>query len=439
MLNISSRTCYIILLTAFFVNTKIDNSYAVKISTNLNKTTTHKLKKLRKDLEKYEHIKNPDLFCEELSQILKKEIRTQKGCSERAIVDYWIAELENRLESKVPYDSKFFEEAKTTVRRQLSNFYTSQRTYDNNIDIYFNDVKREYIRHPQTESDDLEFLPENREIFIKNNLKLVINCAKRYQNLGVPFDDLIQAGNVGLCVAFEKFDTDRAKLRKQMIDSISDFDADEFSFDDASKIINDSFVYSKNLSTTVDKLPSDGFSTKDDFVNWTKKNVKTAVFASVAFQWIRAYILSEINKNGKIIRAPKSAKGEDEEEKNPLSIISLDSINPYTNDNYQDNVLSEVTNDDFVIEDEHIENMERQDMFKKIVNRAVGKLSELDARIIRKRFGINLPYQLSITEIAESENMNPNKVKYSISSSLKAIGNSLNAEDKEMINILLMS
>ena len=164
------------------------------------------------------------------------------------------------------------------------------------------------------------------------------------------------------------------------------------------------------------------------------------MFASVAFQWIRAYILSEINKNGKIIRAPKSTKtDEDEEEKNPLSIISLDSINPYTNDNYQDNVLSEVTNEEFVIEDEQIENLERQDMFKKIVNRSLGKLSDLDARILKKRYGINLPYQLSITEIAESENMNPNKVKYSISSSLKVIGNSLSPEDKEMLTSLLLS
>lgn len=412
----------------------------MRVTNSLNKTSTHKLKKLRKELDSFEFIKDKDMFIEILSETLKKEIRSQKGCSERAITDYWIEEINDRLNKGIEYSPTYFDDAKTNVRRRLSNFYTSQKTFDNNIDIYFNDVKREYIRHPQSESDDLEFLPENREVFIKNNLKLVINCAKRYQNLGVPFDDLIQAGNVGLCVAFEKFDTDRAKLRKQMIDNISDFNADEFSFEDANKIINDSFVYSKNLNTTIDKLPDDGFNSKDDFVMWTKKNVKTAVFASVAFQWIRAYILSEINKNGKIIRAPKSSKPEEnEEEKNPLSIISLDSINPYTNDNYQDNVLSEVTNEDFLVEDEQIENIERQDMFKKIVNRAVCKLSELDARILRKRFGINLPYQLSISEIAESENMNPNKVKYSISSSLKVIGNSMTPEEKEMVTNLLLS
>ena len=66
-------------------------------------------------------------------------------------------------------------------------------------------------------------------------------------------------------------------------------------------------------------------------------------------------------------------------------------------------------------------------------------MNELDARILRKRFGINLPYQLSITEIAESENMNPNKVKYSISSSLKAIGNMLSDDEKDMVVNLLLN
>ena len=77
-------------------------------------------------------------------------------------------------------------------------------------------------------------------------------------------------------------------------------------------------------------------------------------------------------------------------------------------------------------------------MFKKVVNNALYKLPSLDARIVRKRFGINLPYQLNINEIAESENMNVNKIKYIISSALKTIAASISTEDKEMIATLLM-
>ena len=408
---------------------------AVRVN-SLNKTTTNKLSKLRKEIEGKDFISNIDFFIEELSNILKQEIRIQHGCSEKSIVDLWINEINKSLEKNEKYSTEYFNKVKNSVRRSLSNLYTSKKTFDNNIDIYFNDVKREYINHPQSESNDLEFLPENKDIFIKNNLKLVVNCAKRYRNLGIEFDDLIQAGNVGLCTAFEKFDTDRAILRKNVIDNINNFKSEIFTVEDANKILNDSFLYSKDLQSTVNKIPENGFSSKAEFIKWAKKNVKTAVFASVAFQWIRAYILSEINKNGKIIKAPKTTKedeNEEGEEKTTLSIISLDSINPYTNDNYNDNVMSELSNEEFIIEDEHIENLERQDMFSKIVKRALGRLNELDARIIKKRYGINLPYQLSVSEIAESENMNPNKVKYSLTSSLKTIGNSLSDEEKEML------
>ncbi len=406
-----------------------------------NKTTNQKLKKLHKDLEK-QAILNLDFILESFSNLLKDDIKNLKGCSERAIVDYYISALKNDLENKYDSIEALMNAVKGHARSYLVKYYADGKTFNNNIDIYFNDVKREYIKHPMSESNDLEFLPENKDIFIKNNLKLVINCAKRYQNYGISFDDLIQAGNYGLCVAFEKFDTERAKLRKNMMNNIQNHPNEQFTYEEANEIVNNSFEYAKNLSSTIDKLPKEGFASKEEFINWTKKNVKTAVFASVAFQWIRAYILSDINKYSKIIKAPKANNEDDENEdseieQNPVSIIYLDSINPYTNDNYQDDLLSPLTNEEFIVEDENIENIERQDMFKKIVSKELYKLGELEARLLRKRFGIDLPYQLSIIEIAESENMNPNKVKYIITSALKTIGNNISAEDKQIIISLI--
>ncbi|NCO37072.1 MAG: hypothetical protein COY42_16410 [Armatimonadetes bacterium CG_4_10_14_0_8_um_filter_66_14] len=48
-----------------------------------------------------------------------------------------------------------------------------------------------------------------REHFIESNFKLVISVAKRYRNSGVPMEDLIQEGNLGLIKAVDKFDPDR--------------------------------------------------------------------------------------------------------------------------------------------------------------------------------------------------------------------------------------
>jgi RNA polymerase primary sigma factor len=52
----------------------------------------------------------------------------------------------------------------------------------------------------------LERLEEAKRTFTSHNLKLVVKCAKRYRNMGVPFLDLIQEGNLGLVRAVEKFD-----------------------------------------------------------------------------------------------------------------------------------------------------------------------------------------------------------------------------------------
>jgi RNA polymerase sigma factor (sigma-70 family) len=45
-----------------------------------------------------------------------------------------------------------------------------------------------------------------KQTFVRHNLRLVVKIAKRYRNLGVPFLDLIQEGNLGLIRAVEKFE-----------------------------------------------------------------------------------------------------------------------------------------------------------------------------------------------------------------------------------------
>jgi RNA polymerase primary sigma factor len=48
-----------------------------------------------------------------------------------------------------------------------------------------------------------------RTRLVEKNLRLVVSVAKKYRGYGVPFEDLIQEGNIGLMKAVDKYDPDR--------------------------------------------------------------------------------------------------------------------------------------------------------------------------------------------------------------------------------------
>ena len=48
-----------------------------------------------------------------------------------------------------------------------------------------------------------------RQRMIESNLRLVVSIARHYQHRGIPLDDLIEEGNLGLIHALEKFDPER--------------------------------------------------------------------------------------------------------------------------------------------------------------------------------------------------------------------------------------
>ena len=349
--------------------------------------------------------------------------------------------LKNLLYSNEYISVDFNEFVKTLqkkVRSILINKYTNN-SYTDIIDIYFNDVRKEYIAHPQNESNDLDFLPENKDIFITNNLKLVVSIAKKYRNFGLPFEDLIQAGNYGLMIAFERFDASRNTLRRKIINEIEIQEKSSFDKEESINILSRHLTYDNMLIQMRNNIPDIGFTNKDSFISWVKQNVKTAVFASVAYRWIESYIRQELDHYRTTIKFPKSKLSNIFDDTSTQStgnniVISLDSINPYTDDNYNDNLLEDVVNDDFAINDEYIVNQEKNEYYKIVLDSVFKGLKNKDIRILKKKFGIGFPSELTYQEISESEGISINEVKDSITKSLLYIKN--NVPDEVKINLL---
>lgn len=383
-----------------------------------------------------EYVELSKKFVSKFISQIENDVKYIKDCSESSIVGFYISTFKDLYsKDKENYESdEFFENLKQCTRQKLVKKYVPEKYFDNNIDIYFNEVKKEYILHPMNESEGMVFIPENKDIFIKNNLKLVINCAKRYQNLGLPLDDLIQTGNLGLLIAFEKFDTTRANLRINIQNEIKEHENEQFDYKESVEIIKKHFKYPKILDATIKKLPENGFESKNDFIEWCNENIRSASFSSVGFARIRAEIVAALNKLVNTVHVPKSAQNKGVK---PANMIRLDSINPHTDDNYTDNTLYDIYNDEFAVEDNNIENLENNNLYKELVSKLLLKLSPIDRRVVKKRFGIEYPFEMSIQEISESEGISVSAVKTIINNAMKTISANINGEDRKTLTELL--
>jgi RNA polymerase primary sigma factor len=67
----------------------------------------------------------------------------------------------------------------------------------------------EFVKVCEKTRMHLEEVRRAKAELIENNLRLVISCARHFQDRGLHFIDLIQAGNVGLIKAVDKYDPNR--------------------------------------------------------------------------------------------------------------------------------------------------------------------------------------------------------------------------------------
>lgn len=280
-----------------------------------------------------------------------------------------------------------------------------QDSPSNSIQQYFKEVGDIYDRH--NNDYNIEFCPENRDKLIEMNLKAVISIAKRYQGLGLSLQELISAGNLGLVIAFDKFDPNRSKLKDNVLSCIEPL-PDEISFEELALAVREYFTYGDVSKKFSDHFVPDNIYNKKDVIKWVNKNVFNAKFNSIATMWIRAYILIEIDKYSRIVKKPKSDIYNDKNETGAFKkevIVDLDApIVPESNNTVGDLLSIQYdTKSDLEVNEAYI-------TFKNGLNKLLDGVKPRDRGIFLKKFGIGLPRPMLPKEIADQEGLSKARV-----------------------------
>ncbi|MBN2441999.1 MAG: RNA polymerase sigma factor RpoD/SigA [Spirochaetales bacterium] len=101
----------------------------------------------------------------------------------------------------------------TKKKKQKAKIRGNKVDGNNIIALYLRDINR-YDLLSREEEKQYAILAakgdiKSKEKLINANLRFVVNVAKQYQNQGLPLEDLISEGNIGLMNAIDKFDVEK--------------------------------------------------------------------------------------------------------------------------------------------------------------------------------------------------------------------------------------
>lgn len=270
----------------------------------------------------------------------------------------------------------------------------------NTTQAYFKEVGEIYKKH---KGDlNLEYCPENREKLLELNTKMVISVAKKYQGLGLSLQELISAGNLGLCTAWEKFNPAKVRLKEDILKAVENL-PNNFTHQDLFRCIDPLLSYGNIRQKFEDQFGSGKKHKKTELLNWIEKNIHNAKFSSICMMWIKAFILIEIDNASRLVKKPKSEIYKDKELTGTYqkeNLLDLDQ--PIAGDSdttFADTLGME---DD---SDTDLEIIESYDEYKAGLNKLMSGIGARDRNILLKKFGIGLPRPLSPQEISRSEGL----------------------------------
>lgn len=142
--------------------------------------------------------------------------------------------------------------------------------------------------------------PDNRTKLIEKNLKMAINVALQYRGLGLSEEELISAAFEGLATAYLKYDPSKAVTRDRVLAEITDDTTSE----EFLAIVEKHVKYGEVSDLFAKGLPQNPTEMRE----WVAKNIRPAKFSSTAFFWVRACVLSDLERYSKPLRVAESYK-----------------------------------------------------------------------------------------------------------------------------------
>ncbi len=277
------------------------------------------------------------------------------------------------------------------------------------LQIYFEDIKSAYMRNGN--EYNIEYCEDNRDKLIEMNLKSVISIAKGFKGLGLPMEDLISAGNLGLCVAFDKFDPNRRKIKDSILEAL-EICPDEMSYDDVLETLSPILEYGKTKQKfTSEFKPGQAYQRKKVRA-WVNHNVSGARFNSVAVMWIRAYIMIELDNNSRLIKKSKNDIRAEKERGRDIFINIDDPVGESGNTRIADILY---VPDDGI---SHTENAEAQAEFREGLSKLLEGVKVRNRRILLQKFGIGYPRPMTPKEIAQQEGLSIARVSQIVQSTI---------------------
>ncbi|MBO4752649.1 MAG: RNA polymerase sigma factor RpoD/SigA [Bacteroidales bacterium] len=275
--------------------------------------------------------------------------------------------------------------------RQLKITHSITNRDIKSLDKYLQDICSEELLTPEEEVQLAQRIKNGDQAALdkltRANLRFVVSVAKQYQNQGLSLPDLINEGNVGLIKAAKRFDETR------------------------------------------------GFK-----------------FISYAVWWIRQSILQAIAENSRIVRLPANQLGalnkikkeqsrlEQELERPPSeeelaervdlpedkikSILGISgrhiSIDAPLVADEDTNFVDVLPNEDTPPTDDAL----MKESLSLEIERSLATLTEYEREVIKMYFGIGIPHQLSLDEIAMKFNLTRERVRQIKEKGLKRLKNS---------------